>query len=132
MIALRHWTVVKFGGTSLGSRRALRRARAVVLASGSLIKAISMILLGLLPDHDHSRSILNVQLRDPGGNMLAGYRSRIRRSQMPLTRMAERAIAGTSGVDVEGYADYRGVPGREAKQEYEAREFGGGCRVQPL
>jgi tRNA A-37 threonylcarbamoyl transferase component Bud32 len=69
-----------------------------------------LILLGLLPDHDHSKSILNVQLRDPGGNLMAGYRSKVRRSQLPLTKMVEQAIQGTSGVDVEGYADYRGVP----------------------
>ena len=69
-----------------------------------------LILLGLLPDNDHAKSILNIQLRDPGGNLMAGYRSKLRRSQMPLTKVAERAIEGTSGVDVEGYADYRGVP----------------------
>lgn len=68
-----------------------------------------LILLGLLPDHDHSRSILSIQLRDPGGNMMEGFRPKVRRSQLPLTSMVERAISGSSGVDVEGYSDYRGV-----------------------
>lgn len=69
-----------------------------------------LILLGLLPDNDHSKSILNLHLRDPGGNMLAGFRPLVRRAQLPLTKMVEQAVKGTSGVDVEGYADYRGVP----------------------
>ncbi len=69
-----------------------------------------LILLGILPDQPHVQSILNVQLRDPGGDMTQGYRPRQRRAKMPLTRMAASAVAGESGVDVEGYRDYRGVP----------------------
>jgi eukaryotic-like serine/threonine-protein kinase len=69
-----------------------------------------LILLGLLPDKEHSKSILNIQVRDPGGNMMTGFRSPLRRAQHPLTKMAARSIAGESGVDVEGYPDYRGVP----------------------
>ena len=53
-----------------------------------------LILLGLLPDQEGSRSILNVLVRDPQGNVTEGYRPRIRRAQMPLTRMAADAIAG--------------------------------------
>lgn len=68
-----------------------------------------LILLGLLPDDNRSRSILNVQLRDPGGNMMLGFRSKVRRAQLPLTSVVQRAIEGTSGVDVSGYNDYRGV-----------------------
>lgn len=69
-----------------------------------------MILLGLLPDKEDSFSILNVMIRDPGGDMTQGYRPGVRRAKLPLTRMAEDAIAGNSNVDVEGYRDYRGVP----------------------
>ncbi|MFO1092457.1 MAG: serine/threonine protein kinase [Planctomycetaceae bacterium] len=68
-----------------------------------------LILLGLLPDQPDSRSILNVQLRDPLGDMTAGYRPKVRRAELPLTRMAADAIAGNSGVDIEGYRDYRGA-----------------------
>ncbi|MGY8770419.1 MAG: cache domain-containing protein, partial [Pirellulales bacterium] len=69
-----------------------------------------LILLGILPDQDHSRSILNVQIRDPQGNMTEGFRPDIRRSEMKLTTMAASAINGNSSVNVDGYNDYRGVP----------------------
>lgn len=68
-----------------------------------------LILLGLIPDKKDSRSILNLLVRDPGGNMTEGYRPNVRRSKLPLTRMAESAISGSSGIDVDGYRDFRGV-----------------------
>ncbi len=80
-----------------------------LMVSGSRFDE-ELILLGVLPDRDDAESILNVQLRDPGGNLRDGFRPTQRRSTMPLTRMAERATAGTSGVDVDGYRDFRGVP----------------------
>jgi serine/threonine protein kinase len=70
----------------------------------------SLILLGLLPDTNTSRSILNLSVKDPGGNLLQGYRPNLRRGELPLTKMAASATAGSSGVDVDGYRDYRGVP----------------------
>lgn len=69
-----------------------------------------LIFAGILPDHDDARSILNVQLRDPGGNMAQGFRPQIRRSEQPLTKSAASAIGGTSDVDIDGYRNYRGVP----------------------
>ncbi|MCP4785845.1 MAG: serine/threonine protein kinase [Fuerstiella sp.] len=69
-----------------------------------------LILLGLLPDQEDSRSILNVLVRDPGGDVTAGFRPAVRRAKLPLTKMAASAIAGETAVDVEGYRDYRGVP----------------------
>jgi serine/threonine protein kinase len=69
-----------------------------------------MILLGLLPDTPHSQSILSVSARDPGGNISEGFRPGVRRSELPLTKAAMAAVAGTSGIDVDGYRDYRGVP----------------------
>jgi serine/threonine protein kinase len=69
----------------------------------------SHILLGLLPDQPDARSILNLQLRDPGADMTSGYRPTVRRSEQPLTRMAASAVAGESGADVDGYRDLRGV-----------------------
>ena len=65
--------------------------------------------IGLIPDQPQSRSILNVELRDPGVDMTRGQRPARRRSQQPLTRMAAAAVAGQDGVDVGGYRDYRGV-----------------------
>lgn len=69
-----------------------------------------LILLGLLPDTDNSRSILNLSARDPGGNIAAGFRPGVRRAELPLTKAATAAIAGAAGVDLAGYRDYRGVP----------------------
>ena len=63
--------------------------------------------LGLIAADPASRSILNIEIRDPGDYIL---RSTIPRDQQPLTRMATAATQGQAGVDVEGYRDYRGVP----------------------
>ena len=68
-----------------------------------------LILLGLLPDEENSDSILHLMVRDPGGDMTRGHRPGVRRGELPLTRMAESAVTGNSGVDTEGYRDYRGV-----------------------
>ena len=68
-----------------------------------------LILLGILPDEEFSRSILKLQVRDPGGDMTTGFRPMVRRSELPLTKMVEEAITGQKGTDVDGYRDYRGV-----------------------
>ena len=70
----------------------------------------SLVLLGLIPDEPGSRSLLNVQVRDPGGDLTAGFRPVQRRSALPFTRMAAEAIDGRDGIDLTGYRDYRGVP----------------------
>ena len=69
-----------------------------------------LILLGVLPDQDGARSMLMLQVRDPGGDMTEGHRPTERRAKLPLTKMAADAIAGNSSVDLDGYRDYRGVP----------------------
>jgi hypothetical protein len=66
--------------------------------------------IGLLVDQPHIRSVLNVELRDPQVDMTTGARPPLRRREQPLTRMVGAAINGQSGVDVQGYRDYRGVP----------------------
>ncbi|MCW8833907.1 MAG: GGDEF domain-containing protein, partial [Colwellia sp.] len=55
-------------------------------------------------------SMLSFRVVDPGGNMLDGYIPKVKRSQLPLTFMADSAIKGESGFNVDGYRDYRGVP----------------------
>ncbi len=71
-------------------------------------------------------SVMNIQIRDPGGNMVEGFRPDIPLAERPLTRMAASAIAmsgapgnviGALGEEhavvqkgMEGYRDYRGVP----------------------
>jgi hypothetical protein len=65
--------------------------------------------MGLLPDTADSHSILTVQLRNPQVDMSRGQRPPLRRADQPLTRLAADAVQGHSGVDVDGYRDYRGV-----------------------
>jgi len=84
---------------------------------GDLLRRIGLI-------GEDQQSALNVAIRDPGVNLVAGQLPQIERSQQPLTRMVSRAIqlkdsmakAGqTTGhskieIDTNGYRDYRGVP----------------------
>ncbi|MDJ0817727.1 MAG: transporter substrate-binding domain-containing protein, partial [Desulfobacterales bacterium] len=84
---------------------------------GGLLRRIGLI-------GEDQPSALNVAIRDPGVNLVAGQRPPIERSRQPLTRMASHALllkadmakAGqTTGrskieIDTGGYRDYRGVP----------------------
>ena len=65
--------------------------------------------IGLIPNNPESTSILNLEIRDPGGDMTQGFVPKTPRSQQPLTRMAQSAISGKTAWDVDGYNDYRGV-----------------------
>jgi len=56
------------------------------------------------------RGILNIDIRDPGGNMLEGYRPTLADGELPLTLMARNATEGSNGSNLAGYNDYRGVP----------------------
>jgi hypothetical protein len=69
----------------------------------------ALILLGILPDQPDAHSIVTVQVRDPQGDMTEGFRPAVRRSELPLTRVAAAAASGTSGINMDGYRDYRGV-----------------------
>jgi len=64
--------------------------------------------IGLIESNE--RGILNIDIRDPGGNMGEGYQPGVEHSEHPLTKMAAAATAGVDGTDVLGYNDYRGVP----------------------
>ncbi len=71
--------------------------------------------IGLLADGQ--RSILNIQVRNPGGNMLEGFEPTGPVRARPLTTMAASALALAERPerlviesDVDGYSDYRGVP----------------------
>ena len=78
--------------------------------------------IGLIDEGE--KAVLNMEIRDPGGNMVEGYRPEIERSRQPLTRLGAGAIAlktrmkmvgadyGHSEIemDMDGYRDYRGVP----------------------
>ena len=66
--------------------------------------------VGLLVDDPDVKSVLTLQLRDPGVNLVEGGRARMRRAEMPTTRAVQEAVANGEGYDVDGYPDYRGVP----------------------
>lgn len=66
--------------------------------------------VGLVEGGPDASSILAIDIRNPGGNLLLGHQPDLPRAALPYTRMAAAAIAGIDGVDVEGYLDYRGVP----------------------
>jgi PAS domain S-box-containing protein len=65
--------------------------------------------VGLLA-REQAHSILEIDIRNPGGNMVEGYKPKLNRQQWPLTEMAASAVNGESGVNIDGYNDYRGVP----------------------
>jgi tRNA A-37 threonylcarbamoyl transferase component Bud32 len=66
--------------------------------------------LGLIPNQPNSHSSKVVVLRDPGGDLTTGYRSKEALSTQPLTKMARHAVSGQDGVDLKGYRNYLGVP----------------------
>jgi PAS domain S-box-containing protein len=63
---------------------------------------------GLLGEDE--KSILSVNLRDPGGDLTKGFSPSVPGYQQPLTLMAQQAAKGKPGLNVEGYRGYRGVP----------------------
>lgn len=65
--------------------------------------------VGLVPDEPDARAPLRVQLRDPGGDLTQGFRNETPKAAWPLTRMAASALAGESGVDLEGYRNFLGL-----------------------
>ena len=62
---------------------------------------------GLIGEGENS--ILLVSLRDPGGDMTQGFSPSVPGYQQPLTLMAQEATKGKTGLNVQGYRDYRGV-----------------------
>jgi hypothetical protein len=65
--------------------------------------------VGLLADLPDARSILTLEARDPGVNVMTGARPPLGRADQALTHMIADAVAGNSNVDVDGHRDYRGV-----------------------
>lgn len=70
------------------------------------------------------KSLLNVRVADPGSKSRNIGRSPDELVDFPLTRMASSATRGISGVDVDGYRDYRGVRVLGAWMWDEALAFG--------
>ncbi len=65
--------------------------------------------LGLIPDTPDGSAILTLELRDPGVDLTKGKKTTEPRDSRPLTRMAAAAVSGLSGIDIDGYRDYRGT-----------------------
>ena len=82
-------------------------SEARMLSLSKFVKDLPRI--GLIPNGPKSLAILNLQMRDPGGNLMRGHRPSLDLSKRPLTYSASRAINGRPGINVEGYNDYRGV-----------------------
>jgi hypothetical protein len=64
--------------------------------------------LGLIENSPNSVSALQLEARDPGGDLSKGYKSEFPRKAQPLTKMASLATTGESGEDIEGYRNYQG------------------------
>ena len=54
--------------------------------------------------------IFDYRIADPGGPLSEGYKPEGDRASWPLTVMAGNVIQKNSGLNVDGYRDYRGVP----------------------
>jgi eukaryotic-like serine/threonine-protein kinase len=80
--------------------------------------------IGLLADQPDAHSILTVEVRDPGVNMVEGERPKLRRPEQPLTHMAAEAVQGKDGHDADGYRGYRGVERVGAWRWLPEYEFG--------
>ncbi len=64
--------------------------------------------VGLLPRDTVVGSPLNVRIGDPGGDLLRGFDPGTPPSEWPLTRLAQRAIAGHDSTYIDGYRNYLG------------------------
>ena len=103
-----------------GSRESYAFDRHGVMLSSSRFED-QLRRIGLLAEDQ--ASALSIEIRDPGGNMVEGYRPAIERSQQPLTQLVESALGlrqqmektgisqGHSAVEsnIKGYRDYRGA-----------------------
>lgn len=81
---------------------------------------------GILPSAPTVRAVLRVELRDPGGNLLRGYRTDTPMTGRPLTRLVAAALSDDTRhhVILDRYRDYRGVPVVGAARWLPGLEFG--------
>ena len=93
----------------------------------------SLKAAGIVPDTSTARAVLRVELRDPGGNLLKGYRTDTPLTGRPLTRLiaAARTDDSQHHVILEPYRDYRGVPVVGAARWLPQLGFGIATEVEP-
>jgi hypothetical protein len=65
--------------------------------------------LELVPDEADGAAVFAFQIRDPGGDMTRGFRPTLPASGLALTLAAASVTDGQSGINLEGYRDFRGV-----------------------
>ena len=65
--------------------------------------------LGLVPNEADGAAVFAFQIRDPGGDMTRGFRPTLPASGLALTLAAASVTDGQSGINLEGYRDFRGV-----------------------
>ncbi|MBS0265164.1 MAG: serine/threonine protein kinase [Planctomycetes bacterium] len=108
------------GGQS-GETYAFNRAGRMLSESRFEDKLKKILLLPDLPD---AKSILQLELKDPGGDLTEGYRPTTNRSEWKLTYPVANAIQGHTGANADGHRDYRGVPSICAWTWLEDYDFG--------
>jgi PAS domain S-box-containing protein len=65
--------------------------------------------LGVIGADTSQHGALQLQVRDPGGDLRAGFTPATTFDQRPLTYGAQRALTGETAVSVDAYRDYRGA-----------------------
>lgn len=85
--------------------------------------------LGLLRKRGGQSSSLNIELRDPGKDLISSFKVENPPSSWPLMKMVNEAVQGGFGVDVKGFRDYRGVEVVGAWQWLPRYEFGVATKV---
>lgn len=68
-----------------------------------------LLKLGLATPERKPVGVLEVAVRDPGGNLLEGWKPKLPVGARPLTEAAALGLDRHDGCKVEGYRDYRGV-----------------------
>ncbi|MCA9172418.1 MAG: serine/threonine protein kinase, partial [Planctomycetales bacterium] len=82
----------------------------------------SLVTVGLLEREQSPSGLLLI--RDPGGELTAGFRPRDEPAAWPLTKMAQLAVQGRDGVDLDGYRNYLGAEVIGAWHWFPDAEFG--------
>ncbi|MBF0470451.1 MAG: transporter substrate-binding domain-containing protein [Gammaproteobacteria bacterium] len=59
--------------------------------------------------YQEGTELLSLRVNDPGGDITAGFKPEIPRSEWPLTLAAEQVLKFEAGLNIDGYRDYRGV-----------------------
>lgn len=77
-----------------------------MITESRFTKALSKI--GLLKAGESS--LLNIEIRNPGGDMVKGFKPTLPRDKQPFTYAVQQLRKKRSGSNIEGYRDYRGVP----------------------